>query len=185
MFQVVGHGVGQWRQTADRGLERRCRQRGPLVPIAGELVDALEYRSKRLARETIDSRVQLAFTDQGDGHSLRRDARLRQESRRVGHHDLAVVLVARQPVDHDDQRKTALANAAEDLERDEIRIPRRRGDEHAEVGGLDQRVRELAVRTFDGVDIGRVDDRDAGPVAGCQHPSDAAARKPSELPALE
>ena len=70
--------------------------------------------------------------------------------------------VGRRPVQHDGDGGRALGRLAQEVPRHLVGVARRRGDEEPEVGGREQLGGEDAVALLDGVDVGRVEDRQPG-----------------------
>lgn len=76
--------------------------------------------------------------------------------RHLGHH------LVGHPVEHGDQGGVVLLRGAQQVPGHRIGVPRGRGDHHPDVGGADQFGRQDAVVGDEGVDVGRVQEGDAG-----------------------
>ncbi len=76
--------------------------------------------------------------------------------RHLGHH------LVGHPVEHGDQGGVVLLGGTQQMPGHGVGVPGGRGDHHPDVGGADQFGRQYAVVGDEGVDVGRVQEGDAG-----------------------
>ena len=167
MLEIVGDRVGERREAPERTRKRPGRYGTALVGRGGETIDALEKRACLFARKAVHARIDVSLIDRDQVHRLlvASCACLAEEPPRVCNDRRPILFIIRQAVQHDDERKTALPHAAQHLPRHQVGVAGRRGDEDAQIAGLNQQVGELAIVTVDRVDVRRIDD--GHPVSAC------------------
>ena len=187
-LDVGGDGLGEHGEPSERALECAPRQREPPSAVGGELVDPRDDGCGRPRIKALGQRRELTLGDADDLDALIVEPpkpRPLEDTAEVAKNDLSIVVVGRKMVHDHKQRETASGDALQHVERDLIGVTRCGGHEHAEVCRLDEHVGDGAVRAFDRIEIGRVDDGDTWPRTIPRRPDQPRGRDPSERPTRE
>ena len=167
MGRIVGDRIDERPEPGQGSGEGACRQLDAGVAIGSEVVDPGHHGSDRDCNERLTSGIDLAFrhADDLDRATVvfsRRESGLREQPPDVVEHVAAIVGLRRQAVRDDDKRQSAIPDAIEDEPRDVVGIAGCSRHEDAQVGSLDQPISEFAVGVLDAVDVGGVDEGEAG-----------------------
>ena len=176
---VVGDLVDEGPEARERSGQRARRELDAGLAVRAQVRDPVRHRldgrrDQRLARG-FDLPFGHADDLEGVGpshrHRRRRPRALASRPGQAGlgeqpldvvEHLAPVVSLRREAIHDHDEGQATLADPAQDQPRDAVRVAGRGRHEQAQVGRLDELIRELPVGVLDAVDVGRVDERETG-----------------------